>query len=267
MADNRNNNYIEKIVESVISYLEFVKKFKKVKKEDIISNEQGDEDININKLSYIFHNFDVECYIIDKKSFDIFRKAINFNNLVSILEPINDENKNKFKKELKKYLENNPYIPNGNNIKIYSKEEEMKEIVKNFNNYSFVNKELLIDGMGLKKSQLDKKMLKSSKNKNNLYLLSVFNNFIVNIKIDNKEKKNRNEDMVEEYKNLYYVEEITKKIFVLLYYNEKIIQQKIKKEIKDIYNFKKYYLINRDWLKEYKEFFLYDFFEKKIESE
>ena len=261
MSDN-----IEQIAESVISYLEFVKKFKKVKKEDIVSNEKEDENVNINKLSYIFHNFDVECYIIDKKSFDIFRNAINFDNLISILNPINDENKNKFKKELKKYLENNPYIPNGNNIKIYSKEEEMKEIVKNFNNYSFVNKELLIDGMGLKESQLDKKMLKSSKNKNNLYLLSVFNNFIVNININNKEKKNRNEDMVEEYKNLYYVEEITKKIFVLLYYNEKIIQEKIKKEIKDVYDFKKYYLINRDWLEEYKEFFLYDFIKKKLDN-
>ena len=69
------------------------------------------------------------------------------------------------------------------------------------------------------------------------------------------------------YKNLYYLEEITKKIFVLLNFNEQFIQNKLKKNIKDIYNFKKYYLINKKWLKEYKEFFLYDFFEKKIESE
>jgi len=41
----------------------------------------------------------------------------------------------------------------------------------------------------------------------------------------------------------------------------------LNKNIKDIYNFKKYYLINKEWLKEYKEFFLYDFVEKKIESE
>ena len=69
------------------------------------------------------------------------------------------------------------------------------------------------------------------------------------------------------YKNPYYLEEITKKVFVLLYYNEILIQTKLTKNIKDIYNFKRYYLINNEWLKEYKKFFLYDFVEKKIESE
>ena len=59
------------------------------------------------------------------------------------------------------------------------------------------------------------------------------------------------------YKNLYYVKDLTKKIFILFYFNEKkiIIQNKLKKRTKDIYNFEKYYLINNNWIKDYKQFF------------
>ena len=68
------------------------------------------------------------------------------------------------------------------------------------------------------------------------------------------------------FKNLYYVEDLTKKIFILLFFNEKIIQYKMKKKIKDIHNFKKYYWINDEWIREYKEFFSYDFVIKKFKE-
>ena len=271
MSDVEKN--IKKISDGIISYLEFLKLFKKVKNDDTISQEFE----NKNKFTYIFRQFELECYLIDKKYFDEFRKAINFNELISILNPISEENKQKFKIELKKYLDKNPFIPNGENIKLYSEVNEMKELVKNFNNYSFINKELLI-AMGVPESKLEGKKMKVSKNGKNTSLLSVSNGFILSIEI---EKKNQNNDEKEKekenneiknkenkvYKNLYYLEEITKKVFVLLHFNEQFIQNKLKKNIKDIYNFKRYYLINNEWLKEYKEFFLFDFVEKKIESE
>ena len=76
--------------------------------------------------------------------------------------------------------------------------------------------------------------------------------------------KKKTKENKKEFKNLYYVEEIRKKIFVLFYFHEKKMKEKIKKDIKDIYNFKKYYLINSQWLNEYKEFFSYDIIIKKL---
>ena len=284
---------IEKISEGVISYMEFLKLFKSVKNDDIISQEFQ----NNNKFTYIFRQFELDCYIIDKKYFDKFRKDINFNELINLLNPIDEENKKKFKIELKKYLDKNPFTPNGDKIELYSEINEMKELVKNFNNYSFINKKLL-NAMGVPESKLEGNIMKISRNGKNTSLLSISHNYILTIEIEKKkennmnlEKGNKNDNMSKKelnndekkekekenneikkgnnkvYKNLYYLEEITKKIFVLLYFNDQFIQNKLKKNIKDIYNFKRYYLINKKWLKEYKEFFLYDFFEKKIESE
>ena len=150
MSDVEKN--IEKISDGITSYLEFLKLFKKVKNDDTISQEFE----NKNKFTYMFRQFELECYLIDKKYFDEFRKAINFNELISLLNPINEENKQKFKIELKKYLDKNPFIPNRENIKLYSEVNEMKELVKNFNNYSFINKELLI-AMGVPESKLEGK--------------------------------------------------------------------------------------------------------------
>ena len=48
--------------------------------------------------------------------------------------------------------------------------------------------------------------------------------------------------------------------------HEKKLQEKIKNKNRDLYNFKKYYLINSDWLKEYKEYFLYDQIMKKLDE-
>ena len=174
------------------------------------------------------------------------------------MNPINEENKKKFKIELKKHLDKNPFIPNGDKIELYSEINEMKKLVKNFSNYSFINKELL-NVMGVPESKLEGKMMKVSKNGKNTSLLSISNNFILNIEIE-KKKENNDEKKEKEkekennkikkannknYKNLYYLEEITKKIFVLLYFNEQFIQNKINKNIKDISYFLgfTYYLI------------------------
>ena len=170
---------IEKISEGVISYMEFLKLFKSVKNDDIISQEFQ----NNNKFTYIFRQFELECYIIDKKYFDKFRKDINFNELINLLNPLDEENKKKFKIELKKYLDKNPFIPNGDKINLYSEINEMKELVKNFNNYSFINKELL-NAMGVPESKLEGKKIKVSKNGKNTSLLFTSNNYILSFEIE-----------------------------------------------------------------------------------
>ena len=173
-VDGKN---IEKITNGVISYLEFQKQFDKFIYDNFIQKE-----------SYIFLQFNLECFIIDKKFFDEFRKAINYNELIALLNPIDEGNKNKFKIELKKYLDKNPFIPNGENIKLYSDKEEMKKLANNFNNYSFINKELL-KAMGVPESKLEGKMMKVSKNEKYILLLSVSNNYIISINIGkNKEQ-------------------------------------------------------------------------------
>ena len=110
-VDDKN---IEKITNGIISYLEFLKEFNKVIYDDFIKKE-----------SYIFLQFNLECYIIDKKYLDDFKKAINFDELIYLLNHIDEENKNKFKIKLKKYLEEKPFIPNIENIKFYSDKEEI----------------------------------------------------------------------------------------------------------------------------------------------
>ena len=193
MTEKEKNN-IEKISKGVISYLEFLKLFKKVKDDDIISQELQ----NKNKFSYIFRQFELECYLIDKKYLDEFRKDINFNELINLLNPINEENKKKFEIELKKYLDKNPFIPNGENIKLYSEINEMKELVKDFNNYSFINKELL-KAMGVPESKFEGKMMKVSKNGKNTSLLFNSNNYILSIEVEKKKEKiriNKNDDYI-----------------------------------------------------------------------
>ena len=265
MTETKNNNdIIEKITNGVISYLNFVKKIKQVNKEDIIQNKQN----NNSKLKYfyIFRDFNLDCYIIKKNYFDDFRSSINFNVLIEILNTINDENIKRFKKELKNILDKKPYKQNGENIKVYSDEEELKEIMKNFNDYTLINKELLCDVMGVPEFQLENNKLKFSKSEKNSSLLSVLNNYMITINVEKNKEKIEEEKKNKGYKNLYYVGDITKKILILLYFYEEKIKKKIQNQNKDIYKFKKYYLINSSWLNEYKEFFSYDMIKKKLDK-
>ena len=187
MTEKENN--AETIADGIISYLEFLKLFKKVKNDDIFAQE-----FDKNKFTYIFRQFELEFYIIEKKYFDEFRNSINFNELKKLLNPIDEENKKQFKIELKKHIDKNPFIPNGENIKLYSEINEMKELVKNFNNYSFVNKELL-NAMGVPESKLEGKMMKISRNGKNTSLLSISHNYILNIDIEKKKENTMNSEV------------------------------------------------------------------------
>ena len=247
----------EKIINSIISYLNFIKEFKKIRKDHIINIEYKDNETK--KYSYIFREFKVETYLINKEL-----NAINFDELFEILDdPISEENKKKAIKELKQYLNENPFTLNEKNLKFFSELKEMKEEVENINNISFINEELLSNGMGINKDILEGKKFQVSKNKNDLCLINISKNFTLIIKTD---KKNIDENEIKNFKNLYYVEDLTKKIFILLYINEQRIKYKYKKQIKNTSKFKKYYLINKDWLERYKKFFFYDLIIRKFKN-
>ena len=190
MSDGENK-FLEKITNGIISYLKFIKNFKKVNEDEVISRETNDSII----FKYTFRKFNDECYIIDKKYFDDFRSAINFDHLIQLLEPIeniNEENIIKFKEELKKNLKKNDFKFELKNVKIYSELEEMKEVVKNFNNYTFVNKDLLCYITDISEINLKDKMMKVSKNKNDTCLISISNNFTLTINV--KKMINENND-------------------------------------------------------------------------
>ena len=246
-----NNYNIEQISKGIISFMEFSKNLKNTSQNQIIINQDNTD-------SFIFRKFNSECYIIEKKILDDFLISINFNELTKILDLLTDENKNKFDKELEKYLEQNP-LPNCKNIKIYSELEKMKEIIQNFDKYTFVNEEFLCNVMNVNPSLLKNKAIKISKNEKNTCLVSVAYNYFINY-------NNYIFGEIEDYKNLYYVEDLTKKIFILFYFNEIRMKDKLKEEIKDFYNFKNYYLINKDWFEKYKNFFCYDIIIKKLEN-
>ena len=210
MSEDLKNIDIEKIVSGIITYLKFEQKFLTAKPDNTISNKPKD------KLNFAFRDFNLDCYMIKEKYLTQFKESINFKQLSPLLDP-KKENNAKFKEELEKYLKINPYIPNTGDIKIYSKEEDMKKIIKNFNDYIFVNEELLVDAMGVPKNKLEGNLIKVSNNGNNISLISTSHNFTMNINSKKyKLKQNQNEKIkkeIEEYKNLYYVNEITKKIF------------------------------------------------------
>ena len=260
MSENEINEKINKIGNSIISYLEFLNNFKTKTEEKIVNSNNENS-----KYSFIFRSYNLDCYMIEKKILDSFKSSVNFEKLKNIYDKENiDKKEEKLKEELKKFLEKNPYTPTGEKVKFYSKEEEMKEIVKNLGEYSFINKEMLVDGIGVPESKFKENLIKVSKNEENTSLLMKNYTIIINNE-KNKEKEKVEEN--EEFRNLYYVEDITKKIFVLLYYfNNNNFEKKVQKEIKDIYKFKHYYLINKDWLNEYKEFFMYNIIKGKIEK-
>ena len=145
-VNNFNNdqiNYIEKISNVIVSYLRFTIAFKNLKTEKIQEIKSGDN-------YYSFRLFKTQCYIIDKDSFNEFSSSVNLSKMLKILRPINEKNKIKLKEELKKYFEENPFKPIKRKVKILYMKEEMKEVVRNLGYYTFVNKEFLVDGLGLK---------------------------------------------------------------------------------------------------------------------
>ena len=266
---------------ALISFQNFLKDFKQVVKDDIIEKKNNKFDI-----SYNFRKFNLECYIIDKKYYDEFCKAINYKELLKVLSNINEENTEKCTQMIKDRLMEENFNIDVEDIEFYSDQEGLKKIVGHFNNYSFLNKEILVDGMGVPEEKLKSHKIFITKNEKNTTLLNIEEKFTMTINIIKKDAENEEEKRKEEEKkleikkeeekkltikkkpkNLYYVEEITKKVFLLLYKYDEFLNKKIKKEPKDPYNFKNYYLISRQWLKLYKENFLYDKIISKIDEE
>ena len=152
------------------------------------------------------------------------------------------------------------------NGKLINNIEEIKIITNNGNdnnNNSFnnENKSRAKEDNDIMNDENNNKQSENEEYKNNIYSLS--NNSI----IENKKETMNKRRKLPNFTEIHYVEEITKKIFVLLYFNEQRIKNKLQKEIKDVYNFKNYYLINSDWLNEYKEFFQYEIIKTKLISQ
>ena len=269
--EDREDRRAEIMTNGLISFQKFLKEFKQVVKDEVIQKIN-----NKFEISYNFRKFNIECYIIDKKYYDEFCKAINFKEISKVLSIINEENTEKCKQMVKERLKDENFNIDVNDIQFYADQEGLKKIVGHFNNYSFLNKELLVDCMGVPEEKLKSKKIFVSKNEKNTTLLNIEENFTMSINIVKKdvekevEIKKEVENKVQikkKPKNLYYVENITKKIFLLLYKKDELLNKKIHKNSKDSYKFKNYYLISKEWLKSYKENFLYGQIISKIDEE
>ena len=280
MEEEDREDKAKTITNALISFQKFLKDFKQVVKDDIIEKKNNRFDI-----SYNFRKYNLECYIIDKKYYEQFCKAINYKELLQVLSNINQENTEKCIQMIKDRLMEENINIDVEDIEFYSDQEGLKKIVGHFNNYSFLNKELLVDGMGVPEEKLISHKIFISKNEKNTTLLNNEENFTMTINIIKKDTENEEEKRKEEEKkleikkeeekklaikkkpkNLYYVEEITKKVFVLLYKYDEYISQKVEKK-PDPYSFKNYYLISRQWLNSYRQNFLYDKIISKIDDE
>ena len=89
----------EIITRGLISFQKFLKDFKQVVKDDIIRKENNRFDV-----SYNFRKFELECYIIDKKYYDEFCRAINYKEISQVLSVINEETTEKCKEMIKNKL-------------------------------------------------------------------------------------------------------------------------------------------------------------------
>ena len=221
MAKEEYNNF-QKISNGLISYYKFKENLKNSERDLIIEKEETAGE----KISFIFRNFNIECYIIEKK---ILNEFLESNNLPKILNLINEENIKNFNEELKTIIEEKGIMPIQSKIEIYSELEKIKELVTE-ENFSLVNEEFLCDVMNVNQSNLVDQKIKFSNNAQNESLIFTSKNYVLNI---DKYIESEYDEYPEEYKNLYYVEDITKKIFVLLYFNEIRMKEKIKMDITD----------------------------------
>ena len=196
------------------------------------------EDFNFKTVSLIKQNYSINGLNIIKCLLESFIKLINIQ-----IQRINDEKTLEKKSindiEKKKIIGNND---NDNN----KLNNDNKSMIKNDNENKINDYRKFLTKVGDMNDENKNQQSKNEEyNKKNIY--SLFNN-----------------SLTQDYKKADYVEDITKKIFVLLYFNEQRIKNELKKEIKDNYNLKNYYLINSDWLKHYKEYFYYEKVKEKL---
>ena len=230
MEEERIDKQAEIMTNSIISFLKFFNNFNQVIKDDIIETKS-----NIFDISYNFRKFNLECYIIDKKYFDEFCEAINYKEILKILSIINEENKEQCKQIIKNKLIEDDFDINIKDIVFYASQEDLKKIVYNFNNYSFLTKEILVDWMGIPMEKLKSKKILVSKNEKNTTLFNIEEKFAMSINIFKKEKKKKEEEkdvkINKNPKDINYVENITKRIFILLYKKDELINKNIEKNI------------------------------------
>ena len=180
--EDREDRRAEIMTNGLISFQKFLKEFKQVVKDEVIQKIN-----NKFEISYNFRKFNLECYIIDKKYYDEFCKAINFKEISKILSIINEENTEKCKQIIKDKLTEGNFNIDVNDIVFYVSQEDLKKIVGHFNNYSFLNKELLVDCMGVPEEKLKSKKIFVSKNEKNTTLLNIEENFTMSINIEKKD--------------------------------------------------------------------------------
>ena len=190
--ENSEETRAEIMTNGLISFQKFLKEFKQVVKDDVIEKKN-----NKFEISYNFRKFNLECFIIDKKYYDEFCKAINYKEISKILSIINEENTEKCKQFVKDKLNEENFNLNVDGIEFYADQEGLKKIVGHFNNYSFLNKELLVDCMGVPEEKLKSKKIYVSKNEKNTTLLNIEENFTMSINITKKDSENKEEEKKE----------------------------------------------------------------------
>ena len=305
MCEEENN--MERIANAIISYLKLKLKIKTIKEDEEIKLVQNENGVPTNRLyilrefntecyiiekvyfnefcsSINFNDLTLTLDISNEISKDLFIKDfINYFKkkpyvpihknikIYSNLEEMKQisQNFNDYElvnKEILCYgMGVSPSLLEGKMMKV-SKNKENTCLMSVSNNFTFIinnssNEDIKKNDKNENEINKNDINQKSEKKENKINDNDINENKENN---DNNENENNKND---KYKNLYYVDDLTKKIFILLYLNEQKIKKKLKKEINNVYKFKKYYLISKDWLKEYKEFFLYDFVIKKFKEQ
>ena len=217
-------------------------------------NNKNDQDSPFN-----FRDSPIECvYIISGK---------DFNNIINYLKELNKDNNilNNEKEESEgkdANKINNTFNPE--DIHFYTELKELKETSKNELDYCIIKEDIL------KALKIDNDLYKD---KNVSYFVFDQKHFLLFKDNEVLEiKKNIDEYIVEsdEKDDLMIKLENSKKSLIkkliLLYANEKNINNMLKSNIKDEYDFNEYYLINKQWIEDFKKKCSYKIISKKLDE-
>ena len=217
-------------------------------------NNKNDQDSPFN-----FRDSPIECvYIISGK---------DFNNIINYLKELNKDNNildNEKEESEGKNTNKINNVFNPEDIHFYTELKELKDTSKNELDYCIIKEDIL------KVLKIDNDLYKD---KNVSYFVFGQKHFLLFKDNEFLEiKKNVNVDSILSDENVdveMKLENSKKSLIkklILLYANEKNINNMLKTNIKDEYDFNEYYLINKQWIENFKYKCSYKIISKKLDE-
>ena len=244
-AKNRLNKNLD-LITNHLNYLNLIYQLQSIDINDI-SNINQIESIILNN-----NNLVINCYLINSAIFDKIKENIYYEDCENIFYSENEDEKRQKTCDLyEKIKKDNKEIDN--KIEIINNYEECFKIINNKIDAQF----MFVDEKFCEEINIDKKYY----NKSNMFLFSTQDGYFLFFKDKRTIMKvfcmNKYFKININTNNLIEVPKSIVDDLVLLYEESKRINDSIDEEIKEN-NFDNYYIINKNWLNQYKNYYNYN---------